>query len=141
MKNGFHAVIALDLGEQKEVLLVRYEGAHPIQERLPQRNVERAGDMCRREFRRRSTIHHHHFLGEGLLQLGIAEVLRGHRLRMAIRVAIESLHHREVAWRYGLVLQHSGDEVLLALLGECPVEQLLVSERGLRHRTQGFSAG
>src|SRR5215210_936795 len=86
-------------------------------------------------------IDHEDFVAQHALELFKT---KQRRLNVGCRpsaVAIHALHDSEVPRWYRLVLENSGHEVAFVRFRERPVEQLLISHGGLRHRAKRLSAG
>ncbi len=127
--------------EQVEVGVVRQEPSGPGGERLVERDVDGAGHVARRVVGGGTKVYHEGARLEELGQprtvhlLGPPEAAEEGRALL-----VDALHLREVGGRLRLAGQHGTHELRLVGDREPPVEQLLVAQRGLRHRAERLAA-
>ena len=129
LEDRLQRVIAVRLGNQIEITVLRNESAHPVQERPAEWNVQRARNVSSGELLGGADVDNGRLALERLLQLLDGEEVGKRSPRQLGAVSIDPLHQREIARRHRLVLEHSTHERLFVLLGECPVEQFFVAER------------
>src|SRR5207244_13506243 len=64
VENRLHCFLAVGLGDQVQIAVLGHERAHPVEERLPEGNVQRAGHVSAGELLRRAAVDNSCFPGE-----------------------------------------------------------------------------
>src|SRR5438270_6333344 len=117
-----HCLVTLDFGEQINVVVVVRQSAHPIQEGLTERNIQRARHVSGRKFLGGTAVDDASLSAQSIIERFVVEEFGRRCFEVGRPCPIEALHGGEVSRRDWLVLEHSGDELRFAQISECPVE-------------------